>query len=178
MVALCAPEGEPGSVFTSRADPPSMPEPGLWGNPQATHPSCCTSRAPDMSAGSFCAPSMVHSRLYGTPMSFDRSCAVAIRWKTFQSQLSVVMQRPCVDAVLHAAAQRIVRALGVGRRHAKSLRPHHSMRRPYTRALGHPTWQARNVFCSFWYCSLQLLCIVHNSCCLQQCPSNVEQLSS
>ena len=74
VVALCAPEGVPGSVFTSRADPPSMPEPGLWGNPQATHPSCCTSRAPDMSAGPFGAPSMVHSRLYGTPMSFDRSC--------------------------------------------------------------------------------------------------------
>ena len=43
---------------------------------------------------------------------------------------------------------------------------------------GNPTWQARNVLCSFWYCSMQLLCIVHNSCCLQQCPSNVEQLSS
>ena len=138
VVALCAPEGVPGSVFTSRADPPSMPEPGLWGNPQATHPSCCTSRAPDMSAGPFCAPSMVHSRLYGTPMSFDRSCAVAIRWKTFQSQLSVVMQRPCADAVLHAAAQKITWAPGLGRRHVNLLRPHHSMRRPYVHALGEP----------------------------------------
>ena len=71
---VCKPEGRPASDFTSRTDPPSMPEPGVWGNPQAAQPSCCTSRAPDMSAGPFCGPLIVHSRLYGTPMSDDRSC--------------------------------------------------------------------------------------------------------
>ena len=89
MESLYKPEGEPASVFTSRTDPPSMPEPGLWGNPQATQPSCCTSRAPDISAGPFCAPSMVHSRLYGTPMSDDKSCDGEKGWMVCQSQPSM-----------------------------------------------------------------------------------------
>ena len=37
VVALCAPEGVPGSVFTSRADPPSMPGARALGKPPG-HP--------------------------------------------------------------------------------------------------------------------------------------------
>lgn len=42
---------------------------------------------------------------------------------------------------------------------------------------GDPTWQARNVFCSFWYCSLQLLCSAQKFL-LSYCWDNIEQLSS
>lgn len=42
---------------------------------------------------------------------------------------------------------------------------------------GESTWHARNVLCSFWYCSMQLLCTKHQSC-LQQCTYNYEQFSS